>query len=110
MSLAEVGEMMVESCARGFRQIWSGKLVDKRYAACKKNWYFCMLLWRAIYVPLNGRDLCCDLVSFVCLCIVVSLPQLFTFITFFLSFLPACSMVVFLLYLLIVDCLKHSRT
>lgn len=57
----------------------------------------------------SGRDVCCDLVSFVCFCIMVSSPQLFAFIAFFLSFLPACSIMGFLLLLLIVDGLKYSQ-
>lgn len=62
----------------------------------------------------SGRDVCCGLVSFVWFGIMVSFPQLFAFITFFLSFFLAgmlsCSIVGFLLLLLIVDCLKHSQT
>lgn len=58
----------------------------------------------------SGRDVCCALGSFLCFCIMVSYPQLFAFIFFFLSLLLACSIMGSLLLLLMVDCLKHSQT
>lgn len=92
MSLAVIEKMMAESCMRGIRHIWSGKWGDKRCTACQKNWCFCMLLWQGICVPLNSGDVCCDLISYICFCIVVSFPLLSASIPF-LSCLHAASCV-----------------